>query len=289
MKFRLMTMACMAAIFLMPMARGDHIILKNGQVHSGKFISANANYVEFRIQNKTETFKKADVTQIIFQEPVLETAPGLPAVVAAPSTPPSALPPPSPQATPVAGSQPVAQQAPPFSGATDTVVAPVGTAVVIRTTDAIDTEKNRAGDTFEAILEDPLVINGQTIALKGTPMKGRITTAKEAGKLTGQAELGLELTSLVLNGRTYPLQTADYAEVGSSRSQRTAVTVGGTAAVGAIIGAIAGGGKGAAIGAASGAAVGTGVQIMTKGQTLKIPAETILEFKLDAPLAINLR
>jgi len=67
------------------------------------------------------------------------------------------------------------------------------------------------------------------------------------------------------------LRTSDYSEAGASRGNRTAATVGGGAALGAIIGAIAGGGTGAAVGAASGAAVGTGVQIMTKGQVIRIP------------------
>jgi hypothetical protein len=290
MKFRLVLTVCMLAVLLVPMAWGDHIVLKNGQGYSGKFIRGDANVVEFRILSRTETFKTADVAQIIFQEPALGTAAAAPAVMAAPAAQPSAPPPPVPQAIPVASSAPpVTQQNPALVSGAGTVVAPVGTAIVIRTTDAIDTESNRVGDTFETTLEDPLVINGQTVAAKGTLVRGRITTVKESGKLTGQAQLGLELTTLVLNGRSYPLQTADYAEVGASRTQRTAATVGGTAALGAIIGAIAGGGKGAAVGAASGAAVGTGVQVMTKGQTLKIPAETILEFKLDAPLAIDLR
>jgi hypothetical protein len=97
----------------------------------------------------------------------------------------------------------------------------------------------------------------------------------------------LELTDIVINGKTYPIRTSDYTEVGASRTNRTAATVGGTAALGAIIGAIAGGGKGAAIGAASGAAVGTGVQVLTKGPVLKIPAETLLEFKLQSPLTVD--
>jgi hypothetical protein len=76
--------------------------------------------------------------------------------------------------------------------------------------------------------------------------------------------------------------------MGSSRGTRTAATVGGTAALGAIIGAIAGGGTGAAVGAASGAAVGTGVQVLTRGEVLKIPAETVLEFKLQSPIKVGL-
>ena len=92
---------------------------------------------------------------------------------------------------------------------------------------------------------------------------------------------------MVANGKTYPLRTSDYSEMGSSRGNRTAATVGGTAALGAIIGAIAGGGKGAAIGGVSGAAVGTGVQVITKGEVLRIPAETVLEFRLQSPLTVE--
>jgi hypothetical protein len=47
---------------------------------------------------------------------------------------------------------------------------------------------------------------------------------------------------------------------------------------------LAGGGRGAAIGAASGAAVGGGVQVLTKGQQVKIPSETRLNFTLQQPL-----
>ena len=99
----------------------------------------------------------------------------------------------------------------------------------------------------------------------------------------------LELTELVANGRRYYIRTTDHVEEGSSRGKKTAATVGGTAALGAIIGAIAGGGKGAAIGAAAGAGAGTGVQVLTKGEVLKIPAETVLEFRLQTPMTVSIR
>jgi hypothetical protein len=278
MKLRLVITVCALAFLLVPTAWGDQIVLKNGQGYSGKFIRGDANVVEFRILSRTEAFKTADVARIIFQEPALDTAAAAPASVQpVPAANPSITPPPAPAAAQVAS----------LGNSANTVTVPVGTAITIRTTDEINTEHNQAGDTFEATLEDPLVVNGQTIAIKGTLVRGKISTVKESGKLTGQAELGLELMELVLNGKSYPLHTADYSEVGASRGQRTATTVGGTAALGAIIGAIAGGGKGAAIGAASGAAVGTGVQVITKGQKLVIPAETILEFKIDYPLTVN--
>ena len=170
---------------------------------------------------------------------------------------------------------------------TSTVTVPTGMSLVIRTTTAIDTDRNRVGDSFDAILDQDLVSGTQTVAARGSLVRGRIASAQESGKLSGQSQLILELMELVINDKTYPLRTSDYTEMGSSRGTRTAQTVGGTAAVGAIIGAIAGGGRGAAIGAASGAAVGTGVQVVTKGQVLRIPAETVLEFRLQSPLTVD--
>jgi len=63
--------------------------------------------------------------------------------------------------------------------------------------------------------------------------------------------------------------------------------VGGGAALGTLLGALAGGGKGAAIGAIAGAAAGGGVQVLTKGREIRVPAETVLHFRLDQPLHLH--
>jgi len=63
--------------------------------------------------------------------------------------------------------------------------------------------------------------------------------------------------------------------------------VGGGAVLGTLIGAIAGGGKGAAIGAAAGGVTGAGAQVLTRGKEVKVPAETILQFKLTQPLRLE--
>ena len=73
---------------------------------------------------------------------------------------------------------------------------------------------------------------------------------------------------------------------GIGLNKRTAEFAGGGAAIGALIGAIAGHGKGAAIGAATGAGGGALTEILTKGGSIKIPAETVMTFKLDQPLRV---
>jgi len=275
--------AALVLVLLGTMAWADQIILKDGTVYSGKFVRGDAKTVDFRVLGRIESFRIADVAQIIFKEPELDTA--VTTKVAPPPSAPAQPEPPAPE--PEQRAQISKQSAPPPSNAASAVTLPVGTPITIRTSTNIDTDRNRVGDVFDATLDEALVSGDRTIAPRGTTVKGRIAYAKESGKLTGQAQLILELTEMVVNGKSYLLRTSDYSEVGASRTNRTAATVGGTAALGAIIGAIAGGGTGAAVGAASGAAVGTGVQVMTRGQVLKIPAETVLEFRLQYPLNID--
>jgi hypothetical protein len=89
-----------------------------------------------------------------------------------------------------------------------------------------------------------------------------------------------------VNGKSYDLRSSQWTKAGTSRGKRTAATIGGGSALGAIIGGIAGGGKGAAIGAAVGAGAGTGVQAATKGQQIDLPSETVLSFTLAGPLSV---
>lgn len=298
-------MAVLVLLLLAATAWADQIILKDGTVYSGKFVRGDANVVEFRILGRIENFKTANIAQIVFKEPELDSSPSS-RTAKAPAPPPvSSAPLPeqkplesnAPPAPPDAAHTPEAiQPDPPASGTAypigsgvrkGEVTLPVGTPVTIRTSTNIDTDRNRVGDVFDASLEQPIAFEDQAIFARGTTVKGRIAYAKESGKLTGQSQLILELTELVKNGKSYYLRSSDYTEAGANRANRTAATVGGTAALGAIIGAIAGGGTGAAVGAASGAAVGTGVQVLTRGQVLKIPSETILEFRLEAPLVVD--
>jgi hypothetical protein len=153
--------------------------------------------------------------------------------------------------------------------------------------DSVDSEKHRAGQVFHASLEEPLMVNGEVIAERGADAYVKLIEAKSAGRLTGRSELRLQLIRLVIDGRSYAVESSTYEQAGGSRGKRTAATVGAGAAIGAAIGAIAGGGKGAAIGAAAGAGGGTAVQVLTKGEQVRVPSETLLEFRLDVPVQIT--
>ncbi len=166
-------------------------------------------------------------------------------------------------------------------------IIPEGAALSIRLIDSIDSDKNKPGDTFRATLDSPIMVGDRVAIPRDADIEGLVLDVKSAGHFTGRSDLALVLTKLSVNGRTYELQTDEYTRQGASRGARTAETVGGGAGVGALIGGLAGGGKGAAIGAAVGAGAGTGVQAATKGQQIRLPSETVLEFRLKAPLAVE--
>lgn len=167
------------------------------------------------------------------------------------------------------------------------VQIPAGTTVTIRMIGGVDSSVNHAGEIFHASLEAPLVDGDQVIVSKGADVYVRLVSASAAGKFTGKSELHLELVKLEWQGRSYPLVSSTYSLSGDSRGKSTATKVGAGAVLGTLIGAIAGGGKGAAIGATVGAAGGGVYQGTTKGQQVRIPPETKLDFQLDQPVSVT--
>jgi len=203
--------------------------------------------------------------------------------------PPPAAAKPAPAAPQPVGA-PGAVQAPPAQDPAaqyGEVTIPAGQALLVRMIDGVDSSRNQVGDVFHASLETDLYVNNALLARKGADIYGRLANVQEAGKLSGSAELQLELMRIVIDGHDYSLVSSDYSLNGQGRGADTAKKVSGGAIVGAIIGAIAGGGKGAAIGAGAGSAAGAGVQIFTKGEKVKVPSETLLEFRLQQPAMVT--
>ena len=166
------------------------------------------------------------------------------------------------------------------------VTIPAGTTLAVRLVDGLDSEKNQPGETFRATLNSPLSVEGDIAIPAGYDVEGHVVDVKSAGKFAGQSLLVLQLDRISVNGKSYAVTTDQYKRQGSSRGKNTAEKVGAGAAIGAIIGGLAGGGKGAGIGAAAGGGLGGGVQAATKGQQIKLPSETVLNFTLQNPLTV---
>ena len=167
------------------------------------------------------------------------------------------------------------------------ITIPAGERLTVRMIDSIDSGRNTAGQVFRASLDAPLVSQGRVVVRGGAPVSVLLADAKGAGRIKGNSELEVRLSQLEYHGRSYPLNSSAYEETGKGRGKGTAVRTGIGVAAGAIIGGLAGGGRGAAIGSAAGGGAGFGSAALTHGQQVKIPSETILTFRLAAPLHIS--
>ena len=286
-------------------ALGDILELRDGQIIQGQFVGGSPANIRFRVNGQEQIFATKDVLNIGFSDSS-DTSSATPAPAQpAPqqSAPPpapdqSATQPPPPPAdadsnstpTPTGNSAPPADanaaspsqsQPPPAAATTQAITIPAGTSLFVRMIDGVDSTQNKIGDPFRASLESPLVVGNTVVAPAGADVYGKLTQAKEAGKISGGAQLTLELTGIRINGSIVPVDSTDYDVAGKGRGTQSAERIGGGAVLGTIIGAIAGGGKGAAIGGVVGAGAGTAVQVSTKGEQVRIPSETLLEFKLQ--------
>jgi hypothetical protein len=194
----------------------------------------------------------------------------------------------SPQ-TPAAEEAPASATAPPPSRARTKVTIPAGEHVTIRMIDSIDSDRNEAGQEFRATLVSPLVSKGRVVVPAGATVYVVLARQADAGRVKGRSALEIQLSRLEYRGRSYPLASSLYEEQGKSRGKQTAQRTGIGAVAGAVIGAIAGGGKGAAIGSAVGGGGAAGYQLFTHGQKVKIPSETVVTFRLTAPVTIDRR
>ena len=268
-------------------AFSDTLVLKNGEKISGYFEGGSPRVIKFRASDGVvKDYDLLSVQQIQFGEEKTASNPNSSNATTSSSnaaTSRSATSGADPRLLP--GTERVTRPASANAANTGWTIA-TGSKIVIRMIDSVNSETNKLGDTFVAVLDEPISQGGVEVIPRGADVRGRIAKIDDAGRLKGSAQLGLELTQLIVNGIPYSVTTSEYNEVGEGRGKETAKRAGIGAGIGAAIGAIAGGGKGAAIGAGVGGGGATAIQVVTKGEKLNIPSETKLEFTLRSPLVV---
>lgn len=165
-------------------------------------------------------------------------------------------------------------------------VIPAGTNIAVRMIDGVDSERDTVGKTFAASVDQPLTIGGETVIPRGADVVIKLVDDKQAGKLTGRAELTLALVSIKYEGRLIDVNTQSITKESDARGKSTAKKAGVGAVAGAVLGGVLGGGKGAVAGAAAGGAAGTGVEALSSGPHVKVPSETRLTFVLDNDITL---
>ena len=258
-------MRWMVAALLLVLGAGvplsaDKVKLKSGKVVEGLYMGGDSKAVRILLQS-------GQVSEIPLTEAV--------GVEFTPRKPPT--PAPAPAAAPAAAPKPAAPKM---------ATVPAGTGVNVRLTEAIDVDSSRAGMTFKAVVDDPVIVDGSTLIPRGASAILEAIHVEQSGKMKGSDKVTLKLNAIGFGGFVYPVSSSYNQSKGKGEGKRTGRKVGGGAGLGAIVGGIAGGGEGAAIGAVVGGV--TGAAVASQGEEhLQLPAETRLNFQLSA--AVNVR
>jgi hypothetical protein len=240
------TIAAMAALLVGTIAVADTIELADGTLLEGDFVGSSNGIVMFNTGEGIEAYPESDVVGIYLSSGV---------------------------ATRQEEQQQTQQQQKPTE-----VTIPSGTRLVIRTSETLDTKRQGAGHRFRSQLESALVIDGITVAPRGTQIYGRITSAKQANRLAGSSDMSVVFTDIMINDQLHSMQTQGLKAQGKNEAGRTA----GRTARAAALGGLYGGSSSAK----KGAKVGLGASIITSGSSIQIPAGTIVETNLVEALSL---
>jgi hypothetical protein len=244
----------------------DRVRLRSGKVITGMFMGGDSKSVRVLLDN-------GQVSEVPLEEAV--------AVEFSARKPAPPPPPPAPSPAAVASQAAAAAPAKPKP-----IQVPAGTKLNVRLVDGIDVDASQTGQTFKAIVDDPVMMSGSIVIPRGATATLQAAKVEQSGKMKGSDKITLKMNSIAFGGMSYPVVTEYVETKGKGEGKKTGRKVAGGAGLGAIVGGIAGGGQGAAIGAAVGGATG-GVMAATGEEHLKLPAETRLTFNLSA--AINIQ
>jgi hypothetical protein len=175
---------------------------------------------------------------------------------------------------PPLGSTDASSQRPPFTE-NQPLTVPAGTEIYVRLQQPLSSATAQAGQSFSAVLDQPLMVDNQTVAGPGAAVTGKVIVVRDSGHLHNAGYLRVSLVSITLNGKALPLMTNSVFVGGGSFRKRNFAFVGsGTGS--AMIGSLADGGKGAAGGSPAAYTAGK--------KEAGFAAEQRLGFRLTQPL-----
>jgi hypothetical protein len=182
---------------------------------------------------------------------------------------------------------------------------PKGAHLLLRMQNTISTRTAREGDYVYLRTAVPLVAGGRIVVPAGAYVQGVVAHVRRSGRISGRAQLGIQLETLTFaSGRTFQfaprLASVDSGDSGQKVEGeenlvqqgpghgRDAQQIAIIAASGASIGGLAARSwKGAGIGGGTGTAVGLASVLGTRGKQVRLRRGDTLDVVFDRPVEIE--
>jgi len=161
-----------------------------------------------------------------------------------------------------------------------------GTPLDIAVNTAITTEHAQAGDAWQGVVKENVIVGNIVVIPAGSVVQGVINASQPAAKGT-RASLTLAVKSITVNGTEHPVHASAESIVAGSTRARNVGAVAGGAAAGALIGSAIGGGKGAVIGGLLGAGAGTAGAAASKGYQVTVKEGAVITFSVDEAVLVK--
>jgi len=173
----------------------------------------------------------------------------------------------------------------------------------VQTMEPINSKRAKQGTPVLFTVSEDVVVRDLLAIPRGATVHGKVIESRQAGRLTGSPELALQLTSLDLGGRSYPLDSYRFKVKGLSKTRPTDTKALHGAEAGSIVGSVVSGvstksgiqtptdgsSRAASMtaGAIVGAGVGTLVSAASPGPGIWIPSESQIDFYLAVPVTVT--
>ena len=251
-------------------------------------ISVSTSSAEAKPASPAATPNPVSVPQptLPLAQPQQQTQASLPKT-ASQSTPTIAAPPaqiPPPDASP---SNPTERRSPQMQSDQPKMTIANGTRLWVQILQTLDSHHSRPGRNFDGVLAQSVFVNGLVALPRGAQVEGTIIDARPPGHLKGKPLLALQLSSVNIGQASYMLTTLAWMHEGPGKGGQTAGNAVGGAAFGTFAGAVVGGGPAALLGAAIGGLSGLGLSALSPSAHIFVPAESVLSFRLTAPLIVR--
>jgi hypothetical protein len=102
---------------------------------------------------------------------------------------------------------------------------PEGTPLTVCLQRDLSSASAHPGNTFAAILDAPIVIDGQTLVSRGATVSGRVLAAKHSGGPQDPGYLRLALVSLTVGEKPILIETSSLFAKGGSRDGRSSAMI----------------------------------------------------------------